>query len=99
MTTALAHTDFKSDIKPVWCPGCGDFGVVNALTKALALEFGPKDGDRLASARRLLPWSATSPRFPALRSGTLASCQYGRKRATVSLRHSVSGICARASPA
>mgnify|MGYP000862933197 CR=1 FL=1 len=31
MTDALTHTDFKSDIKPVWCPGCGDFGVVNAL--------------------------------------------------------------------
>jgi len=23
-------------VKPVWCPGCGDFGVLNALTKALA---------------------------------------------------------------
>ena len=33
---ALAAADYKSDIKPVWCPGCGDFGVVNALTKALA---------------------------------------------------------------
>jgi 2-oxoglutarate ferredoxin oxidoreductase subunit beta len=29
-------TDFKSDLKPIWCPGCGDFGVVSALTKALA---------------------------------------------------------------
>ena len=33
---AFAAADYKSDIKPVWCPGCGDFGVVNALTKALA---------------------------------------------------------------
>ena len=33
---ALTHSDFKSDIKPVWCPGCGDFGVVNAMTKAFA---------------------------------------------------------------
>jgi 2-oxoglutarate ferredoxin oxidoreductase subunit beta len=33
---ALAAADYKSDIKPVWCPGCGDFGVVNALAKALA---------------------------------------------------------------
>ena len=32
----LTHADFKSDIKPVWCPGCGDFGVVNAMTKAFA---------------------------------------------------------------
>ena len=28
--------DYKSDIKPVWCPGCGDFAVLNALAKALA---------------------------------------------------------------
>ncbi len=28
--------DFRSDIKPVWCPGCGDFGVLNALYQALA---------------------------------------------------------------
>jgi 2-oxoglutarate ferredoxin oxidoreductase subunit beta len=33
---ACAPGDYKSDIKPVWCPGCGDFGVVNALAKALA---------------------------------------------------------------
>ena len=33
---ALAAVDYKSDIKPVWCPGCGDFGVVHAVTKALA---------------------------------------------------------------
>ena len=27
---------FKSDLKPVWCPGCGDFGVLNSLYRALA---------------------------------------------------------------
>ena len=27
---------YKSDIKPVWCPGCGHFAVLNAITKALA---------------------------------------------------------------
>jgi len=27
---------YKADLKPVWCPGCGDFGVLNALYKALA---------------------------------------------------------------
>jgi len=35
-TIPLVPADFKSDVKPVWCPGCGDFGVVNAITKALA---------------------------------------------------------------
>jgi 2-oxoglutarate ferredoxin oxidoreductase subunit beta len=33
---ALAPKDYKRDLKPVWCPGCGDFGVVNALYKTLA---------------------------------------------------------------
>ncbi len=28
--------DFKTDLKPVWCPGCGDFGVLNSVYKALA---------------------------------------------------------------
>lgn len=27
--------DFKSDLKPIWCPGCGDYGVLTALTRAL----------------------------------------------------------------
>ncbi len=28
--------DYKSDLKPIWCPGCGDFGVVSAIYRALA---------------------------------------------------------------
>jgi 2-oxoglutarate ferredoxin oxidoreductase subunit beta len=28
--------DFKSDLKPIWCPGCGDFGVLQAVYRALA---------------------------------------------------------------
>ena len=28
--------DFKSDLKPIWCPGCGDFGVVQAIYRALS---------------------------------------------------------------
>lgn len=27
--------DFESDVKPDWCPGCGDFGVLAALKDAL----------------------------------------------------------------
>ncbi|MDE2228711.1 MAG: 2-oxoacid:ferredoxin oxidoreductase subunit beta [Alphaproteobacteria bacterium] len=34
--TLLAAKDFKSDTKPVWCPGCGDYGVLTLLTRALA---------------------------------------------------------------
>jgi len=34
--------DYKTDLKPVWCPGCGDFGVVASLYKAFAeLQFKP----------------------------------------------------------
>jgi 2-oxoglutarate/2-oxoacid ferredoxin oxidoreductase subunit beta len=28
--------DYKRPLKPVWCPGCGDYGVVNAMYKAMA---------------------------------------------------------------
>ncbi|MBM3853169.1 MAG: 2-oxoacid:ferredoxin oxidoreductase subunit beta [Verrucomicrobia bacterium] len=28
--------DFRSTLKPIWCPGCGDYGVVTALYRALA---------------------------------------------------------------
>jgi 2-oxoglutarate ferredoxin oxidoreductase subunit beta len=35
-STKFQPGDFKSDLKPIWCPGCGDFGVVTALTRALA---------------------------------------------------------------
>src|SRR3954462_10543559 len=32
----LTPKDFKSDLKPIWCPGCGDYGVLAALSRALA---------------------------------------------------------------
>ena len=28
--------DYLSDLKPIWCPGCGDFGVLSATSRALA---------------------------------------------------------------
>lgn len=28
--------DFRSSLKPIWCPGCGDYGVVTAVYRALA---------------------------------------------------------------
>lgn len=33
---AYAPADYKSDIKPVWCPGCGDYSVLSAFQKAFA---------------------------------------------------------------
>ena len=40
----LQAKDFKSDYKPVWCPGCGDYSVLTGITKALAmLELRPEN--------------------------------------------------------
>lgn len=33
---SLHAREYQSAIKPIWCPGCGHFGVLSALTKALA---------------------------------------------------------------
>ncbi|HRP27974.1 MAG TPA: 2-oxoacid:ferredoxin oxidoreductase subunit beta [Burkholderiaceae bacterium] len=34
---ARSAGDYKSKVKPIWCPGCGDFTVLSAITRALAL--------------------------------------------------------------
>ncbi len=34
---AFRPQQFKSDVKPVWCPGCGDYTVLSSVTKALAI--------------------------------------------------------------
>jgi 2-oxoglutarate ferredoxin oxidoreductase subunit beta len=36
VTPTLRAKDYKSDIVPVWCPGCGHFAVLSAVTKAVA---------------------------------------------------------------
>ncbi|KKL79154.1 hypothetical protein LCGC14_2017700, partial [marine sediment metagenome] len=33
---ALKLSDYKTDFHNDWCPGCGDFGIVNAIQMALA---------------------------------------------------------------
>ncbi len=38
----LTVKDYRGDQKPVWCPGCGDFGVLSATFKALAALQLPK---------------------------------------------------------
>jgi 2-oxoglutarate/2-oxoacid ferredoxin oxidoreductase subunit beta len=51
MTTTIPITpivrkpaDYKTDLKPIWCPGCGDFAVLAAIQQALAaLQIDPKD--------------------------------------------------------
>jgi len=45
----LTPKDYKSGLKPVWCPGCGDFAVLNAITKALAFAGLPREEVALIS--------------------------------------------------
>src|SRR5690349_24799625 len=40
-TAPIAAQAFKSDLKPIWCPGCGDYGVVQALYRALSAVGRP----------------------------------------------------------
>ena len=50
--------DYKSGVRPIWCPGCGDYGVLNALMRAFAqLEIAP---ERIAVASGI----GCSSRFP-----------------------------------
>jgi len=39
---SIVAQDYKSKVKPTWCPGCGDFGLLAALYQALArLQLDP----------------------------------------------------------
>jgi len=41
---SLTAKDYKTDLHPIWCPGCGDFGVLNAIHRALAaLQVLPEE--------------------------------------------------------
>lgn len=50
-TAPLAYkpASYKSDIKPIWCPGCGDYHVLMAITRALAALAVPPEGTVLVS--------------------------------------------------
>ena len=40
----LAPKDYKSSVKPTWCPGCGDYGVLASLFQAMArLKLDPSN--------------------------------------------------------
>jgi 2-oxoglutarate ferredoxin oxidoreductase subunit beta len=40
---ALTAKDYKTQVSPIWCPGCGDFAVLAAVTRALAYLKLPKE--------------------------------------------------------
>ena len=43
-TPVLVAKDFKPEVAPDWCPGCGDFGVLSGLFQACAdLQIQPHD--------------------------------------------------------
>jgi 2-oxoglutarate ferredoxin oxidoreductase subunit beta len=56
---ALRAKDYKSDVAPIWCPGCGHFAVLSAVTKAVAHLKLPKE--RLAMVSGI----GCSSRLPA----------------------------------
>ncbi len=35
---ALKAKDFKTKLKPIWCPGCGDFSIIAAITRSFAWQ-------------------------------------------------------------
>ena len=55
--------DYKSAVKPVWCPGCGHFGVLNAITKALAALALPRERVALLSG---IGCSSRAPAYTSL---------------------------------
>ena len=59
--------DFRSTLEPVWCTGCGDFGVLKGLTTALAdLEIAP---ERLAATIPATSFWPSAPRTNCRRRG------------------------------
>jgi 2-oxoglutarate ferredoxin oxidoreductase subunit beta len=55
----LAPNDYKSDVHPIWCPGCGDFGVLSSFYKAISELHIPPEQLVIASG------IGCSGRFPA----------------------------------
>ena len=44
LTTERTVEEYKSGVKPTWCPGCGDFGVLNAVYNSLRSKgYAPQD--------------------------------------------------------
>lgn len=70
---ALADVrDFKSDVKPIWCPGCGDYGVLAAVTRALAETGRPPHETAVVSG------IGCSSRLPAYVAGYGVHGVHGR---------------------
>jgi 2-oxoglutarate ferredoxin oxidoreductase subunit beta len=55
----LTPNDYKSGVHPIWCPGCGDFGVLSSFYKAISELHIPPEQLVVASG------IGCSGRFPA----------------------------------
>jgi 2-oxoglutarate ferredoxin oxidoreductase subunit beta len=55
----LAPNEYKSEVHPIWCPGCGDFGVLSSFYKAISELHIPTEQLVVASG------IGCSGRFPA----------------------------------
>ncbi len=81
--TEYTPNDYKGQRKPTWCPGCGDYAVLNALNKAMAAEnYVPHD-------TTIVSGIGCSSRFPFFTStygfhtihGRVLPCAMGLKQA------------------
>jgi len=55
----LTPNEYKSDLPPIWCPGCGDFGVLASFVRAISELHIPREQLAIVSG------IGCSSRFPA----------------------------------
>jgi 2-oxoglutarate/2-oxoacid ferredoxin oxidoreductase subunit beta len=55
----MTASNYKSDVRPIWCPGCGDYAVLTAMMRAFARLELAKENIAIASG------IGCSSRFPA----------------------------------
>ncbi len=72
--------NYKSDVKPVWCPGCGDHGILVAFQRAMAELALPPEKIALVSG------IGCSSRFPAYTNTYGFHGVHGRSLALLSAR-------------
>ncbi len=78
MSAPLKAKDYKSGVKPIWCPGCGHYSVLNAVTKAMAALALSRDDTVLVSGigcSSRLPAYAESYGFHGVHGRGLAVAQ------------------------
>ncbi len=95
MTHNLTVKDYKSDLKPIWCPGCGDFGVLQALYRALAGIGRPPHEIAFISGigcSSRIPGYTTAYGFNSVHGRALPIAQ-GIKIANPDLLVLVAGVC------